>query len=113
MNLVDKKCSYAKEGDLPLSDVEKAKLMNQLDSNWSLTNGSTRLMRTFTFKNFKLSYELLSKIANLAESERHHPELHLGWGHLDVEIWTHTLNNLVESDYILAAKIDQLIANNS
>ncbi len=52
---------------------------------------------------------MVNKISKLAEEEWHHPEFSFGWGHLEIEVWTHKIDSLVESDFILAAKIDKLI----
>ncbi len=54
--------------------------------------------------------EYATRVGGLAEEQGHHPELIIGWGHLDIEIWTHKIGSLVESDFILAAKIDRLIS---
>ena len=51
---------------------------------------------------------LANKIAELSERVSHHPDLHIGWGRLKIEIWTHSINGLSIADFILAAKIDEL-----
>jgi 4a-hydroxytetrahydrobiopterin dehydratase len=91
---------------LPLAEVQR--LQKDLHPDWKLTHENTRLVRDFPFKNFKVPFQLLIAIGNMAEAQGHHPELHLGYGHLSVEIWTHKINALVESDFIFAAKVDEL-----
>lgn len=106
MDLKDKKCIPCSTYVPPLSLEEKKKLLVDLGNEWSLTQDDSRLRRDFKFKNFKRALEFANEVGRLAEEEKHHPEIHLGWGHCDIEIWTHTNNNLVENDFILAAKIN-------
>jgi 4a-hydroxytetrahydrobiopterin dehydratase len=107
MDLKDKKCLPVQPGLTPLPHDEKQKLLHLLGPDWSLTHESSRLERKFKFKNFKKALEFTNEVGRIAESANHHPEIHLGWGHCDIEIWTHTNNNLVENDFILAAKINE------
>lgn len=86
---------------------EKQKLLQTLHSDWTLTHENSRLYRPFTFKNFKKALEFTNEVGKIAEEEKHHPEIHLGWGHSNIEVWTHMNNNLLENDFILAAKIDE------
>lgn len=106
MDLKDKKCIPCSTYVPPLSLEDKKKFLLDLGDNWSLTHDDSRLRRDFKFKNFKRALEFANEVGRLAEEEKHHPEIHLGWGHCDIEIWTHTNNNLVENDFILAAKIN-------
>jgi 4a-hydroxytetrahydrobiopterin dehydratase len=106
MDLKDKKCVPCSTYVPPLPMEEKLKLMTSLSTEWKLTEGDSRLRRNVKFKNFKRAIEFANIVGAIAEEEKHHPEIHLGWGHCDVEIWTHTNSNLIENDFILAAKID-------
>jgi 4a-hydroxytetrahydrobiopterin dehydratase len=67
-----------------------------------------RLHRTFPFEDFKTALGFVNRIGALAEDEGHHPDVHLSYGEVGVEIWTHAIGGLAESDFILAAKIDQV-----
>lgn len=107
MDLKDKKCIPCSSYVPPLPTEEKQKLLATLGEGWKLTQNETRLRRDFKFKNFKRALEFANEVGRLAEEEKHHPEIFLGWGHCDLEIWTHTNNNLVENDFILAAKINE------
>lgn len=73
---------------------------------WSLENG--HLVKYYQFKDFKEMMEFVNKVAVLAESERHHPNLNIDYNKLKIELWTHALKGLSENDFILAAKIDSL-----
>jgi 4a-hydroxytetrahydrobiopterin dehydratase len=74
---------------------------------WRIQNDE-RLLKSFKFTDFKSSLELANEIGELAERENHHPDLHVRWGELGIELWTHAVGGLTESDFILAAKIDKI-----
>jgi 4a-hydroxytetrahydrobiopterin dehydratase len=71
-------------------------------------DGHLELTKTFKFKGFLPGVELVDRIAPVAEAEGHHPDLHLTYGSLRVDLWTHTAGGLTDNDFILAAKIDQI-----
>lgn len=112
MDLKDKKCIPCSTYVPPLPLEKKQEFLSSLSSEWKLISENTRLRREFKFKNFKRALEFTNEIGRIAEEEKHHPEIHLGWGHCDIEIWTHTNNNLVENDFVLAAKIDEAFNQN-
>jgi 4a-hydroxytetrahydrobiopterin dehydratase len=66
------------------------------------------LEKRFTFPDFARALEFVNRAGAVAEREGHHPDLHLSWGTVTVELWTHAIDGLTESDFILAAKLDQL-----
>jgi len=107
MELKDKKCIPCHSYVPPLTHEQKLELLKNLDAAWELTQDETRLFRKFTFKSFKRPLRLTNEVARIAEEENHHPEIKLAWGLCEITIWTHTNNNLVENDFILAAKIDK------
>jgi 4a-hydroxytetrahydrobiopterin dehydratase len=107
MDLKDKKCIPCSTYVPPLSQEEKEARLKDIHEGWGLTHEQSRIERKFKFKNFKRALEFANEVGRIAEEEKHHPEIHLGWGHCDIEIWTHTNQNLVENDFILAAKIDE------
>lgn len=110
-SLKEKKCIPC-SGEVPPLDLsEKNRLMKEIDSNWELRNEKKRLFRSFKFEDYKKPWEFVSKISELAEEEWHHPDLKFGWGYLEVEIWTHKIDSLVESDFIFAAKVDQIFSS--
>jgi len=71
-------------------------------------DGHLRLTRTVKFKGFMPGVDLINRIAPIAEAEGHHPDLHLTYGSLRVDLWTHAAGGLTENDFVLAAKIDQI-----
>lgn len=107
--LANKSCIPC-SGDVPgLIDSAKLEFLKGLNKDWVLSDNKLRLQRRVEFDDFKEPFQLLQKIAVMAEEQWHHPVLKLSWGALEVEIWTHKINDLVESDFIFAAKVDAII----
>jgi len=76
---------------------------------WRLTHDGRRIQKDWRMKDFAAGMEFLNEVSTLAEQEGHHPDLHLeGYRNVWIEIWTHAIGGLSESDFILAAKIDQI-----
>jgi len=106
MGLADNKCVPCR-GGVPAMDVAKAQdLLKQLQTGWQL-NSRGHLERLYTFKDFAQALKFVNKVGAVAEAEGHHPDFHLGWGKCTVEVWTHKINGLTESDFYLAAKADR------
>jgi len=102
--LVTEHC-VACRGDVPrIEGGEQRTLLDELNQDWQVRDG--RLRRRFAFPDFVGAFSFATAIALLAEAERHHPELTVGWGHLDVELVTHAVAALTRNDFILAARID-------
>ena len=108
MDLKDKKCIPSSTGIPPLPDEEKKRLLNFLGEGWTLTAEGKRIEKKFSFKNFKDALRFTNEIGRIAEEENHHPEIILSWGQCFVRIWTHTNDDLLENDFILAAKVTQI-----
>lgn len=106
MELKDKKCVPCSTYIPPMEIELKKQFLSQVSPDWKLIKDESHLKREFKLKNFKKTLEFVNKIGEIAEAEKHHPEMTIGWGYCHVEIWTHTNNNLIENDFILAAKID-------
>ncbi|KAK9093515.1 hypothetical protein Syun_028426 [Stephania yunnanensis] len=90
---------------------EAANELIQKVHGWSLVNeGDTlKLNRSWKVKTFKKGLEFFQIVADIAEAEGHHPDLHLvGWNNVKIEIWTHSVGGLTENDFILASKISAL-----
>jgi 4a-hydroxytetrahydrobiopterin dehydratase len=104
--LAQKKCVPCRGGVPPLGAEEIQPLLEQLNQ-WEAVENH-HLKRTFTFEDFVSALGFVNRIGEIAEAEDHHPDLYLAWGRVGVEIWTHKINGLSESDFILAAKIDAL-----
>ena len=106
--LAERHCEVCKPGTPTIADAEAGRLLTQLDG-WQIAerDGHQELTKTFRFKGFLPGVRLVEAIAEVAEAEGHHPDLHLTYGSLRVDLWTHAAGGLTANDFILAAKIDQ------
>ncbi len=108
MELLKKKCVPCEGGTPPMTDEEEDKLKSQVP-DWVLNRGAThKLEREFKFKNFKASLAFVNKVGALAESEGHHPDIHIYYSKVLLELYTHAVGGLSENDFILAAKINAM-----
>ncbi|MDX8403265.1 MAG: 4a-hydroxytetrahydrobiopterin dehydratase [Mariprofundaceae bacterium] len=105
--LKSKTCVPCRGGIPPLTANEASTMMSQVEG-WELIESSTKIRRTFTFKNFMQAQAFAVKVGNLAESEDHHPDITYGWGFCTVLFYTHKINGLHENDFIMAAKVNAL-----
>jgi len=105
--LAEKECIPCKGGIPPLKGQALAELLKKLGNNWEVIN-EHHLEKEFTFKNFREALAFTNKVGELAEAQGHHPDIYLAWGRVKITIWTHKIDGLTESDFIMAAKIDQL-----
>jgi 4a-hydroxytetrahydrobiopterin dehydratase len=103
--LKNRRCVPCQGGIPPLTPDEASQLLKQTEG-WDLIESSTKIRRTFTFKNFLSAQAFAVKVGTLSESENHHPDIYLAWGEVCVKIWTHKIDGLTESDFVLAAKFD-------
>ncbi len=106
--LTQKKCVPC-SGDIPALKRPAIEVLQKDVPRWNVVKAH-HLQREFKFPDFKQALEFVNRVGVIAEQEGHHPDLLLSWGKVDVSIWTHKINGLTESDFILAAKIDQLSA---
>jgi 4a-hydroxytetrahydrobiopterin dehydratase len=105
--LAEKDCVPCKGGVPPLRGPEIAPLLSQLDG-WQAV-GEHHLTKTFTFKNFVSALAFVDRVGAMAEKQWHHPDIYLAWGTVRIDIWTHKIDGLTESDFIFAAKCDALL----
>lgn len=105
--LADRKCTACESGVLPLEGSHLSTLVEALGGTWDMIN-EHHLEKSFTFKDFKEALDFTNKVGAIAEEEGHHPDIHIGWGKVRIVLWTHKINGLSESDFILAAKIDAI-----
>ncbi len=111
MSLADNKCVPCRGGVPPLESAKVQELLGQLENGWEV-NKDGHLERLYTFKNFAEALAYVNKVGAVAEDEGHHPDLYLAWGKCKVELWTHKINGLTESDFYMAAKADRARASN-
>ena len=106
MELAQKQCVPCRGGVPPLKGAELDSLKRQVPG-WEVVN-EHHLKKTYTFPDFLKALDFVNKGGAIAEQQGHHPDLYLTWGKVGVEIWTHKIDGLTESDFILAAKFDQI-----
>ncbi|XP_073115322.1 pterin-4-alpha-carbinolamine dehydratase 2, mitochondrial isoform X2 [Elaeis guineensis] len=111
LDLTSKKCVPCDSKDVrPMSEQSANELLAQVQG-WNLLSedGVMKLHRSWKVKSFTKGLELFQLVADVAEAEGHHPDLHLvGWNNVKIDIWTHSVGGLTENDFILAAKINSL-----
>jgi 4a-hydroxytetrahydrobiopterin dehydratase len=104
--LADLECVPCRGGVPPMEAAEIQKLLGQL-SGWEAVGGH-HLRKQYKFKNFREALDFINRVGELAEKQGHHPDICFGWGQAEITIWTHKIDGLTESDFVLAAKIDKL-----
>ncbi|MCP9446557.1 MAG: 4a-hydroxytetrahydrobiopterin dehydratase [Nitrospira sp.] len=106
MSLADNRCVPCRGGVPPLPPERIQALLQELGTGWAL-NAQGHIEHLYTFKDFAQALDFVNKVGAIAEAEGHHPDLYLAWGKCKVEVWTHKINGLTESDFYLAAKADR------
>ncbi len=104
--LANRDCVPCRGGVPPLTEDRVASLITQLDG-WQAA-GVHHLEKGYTFKNYAATLEFVNRVGAVAEEQNHHPDIWFTWGKAKIEIYTHKINGLTESDFVLAAKIDRL-----
>lgn len=107
MGLAENACVPCRGGVPPLPEARVSALLAELGDGWAL-NPDGHLERAFAFRNFADALAFANSVGQIAEAEAHHPDIHVAWGRCGVEIWTHKIGGLTESDFFLAAKISRL-----
>ena len=105
--LVEKTCTPCRGGIPPLTP-EEAEGYRLQAPDWALVDGATRTERTYRFKTFREAFAFVSRAAELAEVEGHHPDISFGWGYATVSLRTKKIKGLHENDFIMAAKLDRI-----
>jgi 4a-hydroxytetrahydrobiopterin dehydratase len=107
-DLRQKKCRPCEGGVPPVPREEAERLLTDLPG-WTLSDDGIRIRREWVVKNFMAAMDFFNRVAELAEDEGHHPDLHLvGYRNVAVELWTHAIGGLSENDFITAVKLDQI-----
>lgn len=105
-DLAGKQCVPCRGGVPPLKGKALADLEVQV-AGWNIIE-ERHIEKEFQFPDFKKALDFVNRVGAIAEAQGHHPDIFLAWGKATVKIWTHKINGLTESDFILAAKIDQI-----
>jgi len=110
MALANEKCVPCKGGVPPLKGEELVRLTRELGSGWQVVD-EHHLEKEFRFRNFDEALAFTNKVGAIAEQEGHHPDIYLAWGKVRVTIWTHAIDGLTRSDFVLAAMIERALSS--
>jgi len=106
MDLAKKKCKACDGGMKPLSP-DAARALAVHVPKWKIRKYEPRLWREYTFKDFVRAIKFINKVAEIAEAENHHPDIHVHYNKVKLVLWTHDIGGLSENDFIVAAKLDE------
>lgn len=98
------------QGGIPPMTKEEIEAHRRQTPEWSVRDQPDRIERKFKFKDFAEAFAFVTKAADLAEKEGHHPDITFGWGYATVSLYTHKIKGLHENDFIMAAKLDRIFA---
>ena len=104
-DLANRECVPCRGGVPPLKDDELARLLAEL-RGWEVVE-EHHLKKSYKFPDFREALQFVNSVGEIAEEQGHHPDICFGWGHAEITIWTHKIDGLTESDFILAAKVDK------
>ena len=107
MDLIKKKCVPCEGGTSPLS-LSTIQVYCKQIIDWKVVEDNKKIQKIFILPGFKKAMVLVNHIADIAEEEGHHPDIHIFYKKVVIELWTHAINGLSENDFIVAAKIDSL-----
>jgi 4a-hydroxytetrahydrobiopterin dehydratase len=107
MDLSKKRCKPCEGGIAPLDQHGIAEYKRHIKDGWEVRDNN-KISREFVFADYRHTMYFVNKVADLAEEEGHHPVMHVYYGRLVIDLWTHAINGLSENDFILASKIDKL-----
>jgi 4a-hydroxytetrahydrobiopterin dehydratase len=105
-DLASQDCVPCRGGVPPLKGKELTEILKEVPQ-WKAVD-EHHIIRTFTFPDFKQALDFVNRVGEVAESQGHHPDILLAWGKAEITLWTHKIDGLTQSDFIMAAKIDRL-----
>jgi len=105
--LADKDCVPCKGGVPPMDAAQIERFLTQVEG-WQAVDGH-HLTKTYKFKDFAGALGFVDRVGAMAEEQWHHPDVYLAWGTVRIDIWTHKIDGLTESDFVFAAKCDTLV----
>ena len=107
-DLASRKCVPCTKGTPPLDAEARGALAALLGADWKVVDGH-HLHRRYRFPDFAQALAFVNRVGAVAEEEGHHPDIALGWGRVELTIWTHVIDGLSEADFVLAAKADRAL----
>jgi 4a-hydroxytetrahydrobiopterin dehydratase len=107
-DLANKKCIPCEIGTPPMPHAEAERLLAELGGGWVFADAGKKIRRERKFADFMEAMTFVNRVAEVAETEGHHPDIGISYATVSLELWTHASGGLTENDFILAAKIDAL-----
>ena len=107
-SLAGKECKPCQGGEEPLKGNELRELKDQLANGWEVVN-EKKLRKEYSFDDFQQALDFTNRVGEIAEDQGHHPDIYLSYGKVEVQVWTHKIDGLTESDFIFAAKTDEAL----
>ncbi len=108
--LANRSCVPCRGDTPPLPPAQRDRLLAELGGGWTVRDGH-HLYKEYRFRDFMTALGFVNRVAGVAETEGHHPDVELTWGRVAIKIWTHAIDGLTESDFVLAAKADAVLGN--
>lgn len=108
MDLAKKHCVPCEEGGAPMFNEKEDEMLKQVQGWILVRDGTHKITKQFKFEDFKKAMEFVSKIADLAESQGHHPDIKIVYNKVGLDLFTHAVGGLSQNDFIMASKIDKL-----
>jgi 4a-hydroxytetrahydrobiopterin dehydratase len=105
--LAENECVPCRGGVPPLKGDELREMYEKLESGWAVVD-EHHLEKEYRFKNFREALDFTNRVGQMAEEQGHHPDLHLAWGKVKVQVWTHKIDGLTWSDFVFAAKTERI-----
>lgn len=108
-DLAQQKCVACEGSETPFTTSKALQWLSDVDEGWELTQDATKITRECGFTDFSASMAFVNRVAAIAEEEGHHPDIHIHYNRVRLELWTHAIGGLFDNDFILAAKIDEVV----
>jgi 4a-hydroxytetrahydrobiopterin dehydratase len=105
--LAERECAPCKGGTPPLKGKQLEEFASELGAGWRVVD-QHHLEKEYAFKDFREALDFTNRVGELAEAQQHHPDIYLTWGKVKLTLWTHKIGGLSESDFIFAAKVNEL-----
>ncbi len=106
-NLLNQKCVPCEGGVEPLSRADAEDYLAEV-SGWTMDSEAKKISKEFKYQDFIGAINFVERVADVAEMEGHHPDIHIHYNKVTLELWTHAINGLSQNDFIVAAKVDQV-----
>ena len=111
MDLSQKKCIACEDKSIKPFSKKKGKEFLAEVPGWELNKDAKKISKEFSFRDFIRAIRFVDSVARIAETEGHHPDIHISYNKVVFDLWTHAIDGLSENDFIVAAKIDKLKAS--